>query len=93
MRACRIELDAPPWLVLAAEVLHRVPRLPGALRTGRPMLFDGDDATSRDAAIALCQQCPPLSACSDWLSALPRSRRPPGVVAGRYRGASAEAST
>jgi hypothetical protein len=69
-RGRRIDLDAPTWLLLAAEVLHRVPRLPGALCTGQPALFDGDDAAGRDAAVALCQQCPALPDCRQWLAAL-----------------------
>jgi hypothetical protein len=82
-RARRVRLDAPAWLVLAAEVLREAPRLPGALCSGRGTLFDGDDTASRDAAVALCQRCPALPDCRDWLAALPRSSRPPGVVFGK----------
>jgi WhiB family redox-sensing transcriptional regulator len=85
-RARRVKLDAPPWLLLIAEVVRRAPRLPGALCTGRPELFDGDDTAAREAAAALCRACPSLAACRQWVRSLPRSSRPPGVVAGPISG-------
>lgn len=77
---------------LLAE-LAVAPAFPGALCRGRPHLFDGKSgrestpaAEARYAqALALCERCPSLERCGDWLDGLPRSRRPLGVVAGRIR--------
>ncbi|WP_326546099.1 hypothetical protein QGN32_20550 [Mycolicibacterium sp. ND9-15] len=87
-RSSRRPVDAhrPGWLTLTAAILHRAPRLPGALCRDQPWMFDADDAASRDAALRLCQRCPSLPDCRRWVSSLPHAWRPPGVVAGRYRG-------
>ena len=73
---------------LLAEVLRGVPRLPGALCTGRHTLmdaeFDGDDRQfAVDSAAALCFQCPALAECGQWAN----EARVFGVVAGRDTGA------
>ncbi|WP_326548705.1 hypothetical protein QGN32_11625 [Mycolicibacterium sp. ND9-15] len=87
-RSSRRPVDAhrPGWLTLTATVLHGTPRLEGAACRDRPWLFDADDAASRDAALRLCQRCPSLTDCAAWVRSLPYASRPPGVVAGRYRG-------
>jgi Transcription factor WhiB len=56
------------------------PKLTDAACRGRHELFDNSDHTQ---ALALCQQCPALHDCTQWLAGLPRSRRPHGVVAGQ----------
>lgn len=71
--------------------LAGVPVLPGAKCRGRAHLFDEarpdeapDTAEQRHGhAVTLCRSCPALPSCSEWFDSLPRSKRPPGVVAGR----------
>lgn len=44
---------------------------------------DPDDAAFAEAAAKrLCAACPSLARCAERVDALPRSKRPPGVVAG-----------
>lgn len=67
------------------------PALPGARCRGRSHLFDGGPAGEVDEiraarigqALGLCHRCPALDDCRRWHDALPVSRRPVGVVAGR----------
>lgn len=65
------------------------PRLDGAKCVKHPELFDPHDADDRGAAeaeaaaVRLCWSCPAVIRCREWVDALPPSRRPPGVVAGR----------
>jgi hypothetical protein len=67
------------------------PALPGARCRGRHHLFDeqGAHETPETAAerhqqaIGLCTHCDALASCQQWFNALPRSKRPPGVVAGK----------
>lgn len=67
------------------------PTLVGARCRGRSHLFDGaargeDPETvveRHTQAVGLCQLCPALERCQEWVDGLPRSRRPEGVVAGR----------
>lgn len=71
--------------------LMGAPRLPGARCIGRHQLFDppGDHeppeqvAQRHTAAKRLCQSCDALASCEQWLDSLPRTRRPPGVIAGQ----------
>ena len=73
--------------------LRGVPSLPGARCQGRTHLFDearlgesADIVAARHAqALALCQRCPSLDRCGDWLTSLPPRKRPPGVIAGTIR--------
>ncbi len=73
--------------------LTGAPHLPGAKCVGRSALFDPvepgedpDDADERvEAAKHFCGTCPRLTDCHEWVTSLPRSRRPPGVCAGVYR--------
>lgn len=71
-----------------------VPNLAGAQCRGRTELFDATIETSRErtleeveyaraAAKRLCGTCPALNPCRQWLDSLPRTKKPPGVVAGR----------
>lgn len=71
------------------------PALPGARCRGKYDLFDEaqpDEAAHvveqrhRQAA-GLCQRCPSLDRCAEWLDSLPPRQRPPGVTAGRVRAA------
>ncbi|WP_369816626.1 hypothetical protein [Mycobacterium sp. E740] len=65
--------------------LGGVPALPGAACRGRHDLFDGETTADRIAAERLCRDaCPALGACRRWVASLPKSRRPVGVVAGRF---------
>jgi len=67
------------------------PALPGARCRGRHTLFDerGPDepdevaAQRHSQALGLCERCPALDRCRDWLEELPPRQRPPGVVAGQ----------
>lgn len=69
--------------------LAGVPRLDGARCVGRATLFDPQRdrenwraaAERHQAAQAICRDCPALARCRDWLDGLPKSDRPPGVVA------------
>ena len=42
--------------------------------------WDATDPGEARLAVLACRACPCLSACSTWLSSLPRGRRPSGVV-------------
>ena len=67
------------------------PKLDGARCRNLWAAFDppeaGEDpadvAYRHSAALALCQRCPALTPCRDWLDALTPAQRPLGVVAGR----------
>ncbi|KWX67747.1 hypothetical protein [Mycobacterium sp. NAZ190054] len=70
--------------------LFTTPELPGALCRGQWDLFDLDQGRDHRApetrhaeAIALCQQCPALTACTSWVESLPPQKLPTGVLAGR----------
>ncbi|GAS87542.1 hypothetical protein [Mycolicibacterium brisbanense] len=77
------------WTDLLAAV-GVAPALPGARCRGKHHLFDdaGKDeapevvAQRHQQALGLCRSCPALASCGRWVDSLPRSRRPPGVVAG-----------
>lgn len=83
-----------PALGLLAAVLGGSPRLPGAACRDHPDLFAATVADShghatralaevRTAARAICTtRCPALDACREWVTGLPVSRRPAGVIAG-----------
>lgn len=81
------------WEEFVGEVGH-VPDLAGARCRGRRELFDATisserggttDAAeyAREAAQRLCEQCPALDRCRQWLHSLPPRQRPLGVVAGQ----------
>ena len=62
------------------------PELPGAACRGRGPLFDAETISDRIRAERICRdECPALGRCRRWFASLPPSRRPVGVVAGRYR--------
>lgn len=69
------------------------PALPGARCRGRHHLFDerGPDESAETAtarhqqALGLCRLCPALASCQQWFGGLPKSQRPPGVIAGAVR--------
>lgn len=66
------------------------PELPGAACVGRWDLMDPpepDEDPEHQAlrlarAKALCDNCPALTVCQNWLNSLPLNKRPSGVVAG-----------
>ena len=78
---------------LIEAVVGAAPCLPGAKCRGRHALFDppalGEPANvveaRHDLALGLCEYCPALSRCRDWLASLPPQRRPVGVIAGTVR--------
>jgi hypothetical protein len=68
------------------DALAGIPSLPGALCRGRAADFDlepGSCPEAIEAAIHICESCPVLTRCREYVDSLPPSRRPPGVVAGR----------
>ncbi len=66
------------------DTLRGAPHLPGALCVGRWQMFDeADDPVITEAAVELCNACPVLDRCRDWVDSLPARRRPAGVIAGR----------
>ncbi|MFN8090550.1 MAG: hypothetical protein U0R81_16570 [Mycobacterium sp.] len=73
--------------------LAGVPALPGARCRGRSHLFDeappGEDPEvtgyRHQHALTLCRGCTALASCTEWVGSLPKSKRPPGVVAGQVR--------
>jgi Transcription factor WhiB len=85
-RPRRRKITTAPLIELAAEILHGVPSLPNAACRGKQDLFDATTDTDRTAAMAHCAHCDDLAACQAWMRAIPRHRRPQGVVAGVYRG-------
>jgi WhiB family transcriptional regulator, redox-sensing transcriptional regulator len=86
-RQRRLPIDAshPGWLVLMGRVLRGTVRLEGAACRGQWRLFDGVDEASRRAAAELCDECPALSECRQWVRSLSAPQKPPGVTAGQYR--------
>lgn len=77
------------WHDLAAAI-GVAPSLPGARCRGKPHLFDAAGthepaatvAQRHQQALGLCDRCPALEPCRQWLDGLPKGRRPEGVVAG-----------
>jgi hypothetical protein len=75
------------------DAVGAAPALPGALCRHRHALFDPaapgenpDDVDARhDLALGLCEYCPTLSRCQEWVENLPPQRRPLGVIAGKVR--------
>lgn len=84
------------WDTMRA-LLAGAPDLPGARCKGRCDLFErttGEDRAAgrataaelddaRRAALRLCETCPALHPCREYLRALPIAHRPRGVVAGQ----------
>jgi hypothetical protein len=75
---------------LLDELASRIPDLHDAACRGRAGEFDIEDGRRDRQAVtrakAVCQSCPVLQDCRDWLTSLPRSMRPSGVIAGRVIG-------
>jgi WhiB family redox-sensing transcriptional regulator len=71
-----------------ADAVGAAPALPGARCRGRSELFDAEsvDDERTDYAITVCNRCPALAACREWVASLPPGKRPIGVVAGRVIG-------
>jgi hypothetical protein len=61
------------------------PRLPDALCREHVQEFDdaAQDARKAPPALRICAQCVELSKCRSWVNALPKDRRPDGVVGGQ----------
>jgi hypothetical protein len=73
--------------VPAPHPLGNTPDLAGAACIEHVALFDATAAPGGDKfyaqAIEICtQQCPVLGPCRQWRSALPKSQKPAGVMAG-----------
>lgn len=94
---CKAEsrpIDPEGSMRLLGRVLRGVAMLPGAKCRGRHHLFDPagrhecDEvvAARHDQAIGLCQTCPVLDACRQWIERTPSRHRPAGVVAGQIIG-------
>jgi hypothetical protein len=79
---CKSGLDPGGAVALLSRVLADMPRLDGAACAGHFGLFDSDDCDDLAYALTICQECPALDACAQWLVSLPKSCRPEGVVAG-----------
>jgi hypothetical protein len=68
------------------SALAGVPAMPGALCRGQWAIFDeANDPGAIEAAIEICNLCPEMSRCGEWLDSLPQRQRPQGVVAGALR--------
>ena len=73
--------------------LRAIPDLPGAACLGFWDLFDEAEpgeppaaVTERhEAALAMCETCPALAACTTWFESLRPTEKPFGVIAGRRR--------
>jgi hypothetical protein len=69
-----------------ADALHGIPPLPGSRCRNQAELFDEyDDPATVEHAISVCQQCPVLSRCREYVESLPARHRPAGVTAGVCR--------
>jgi hypothetical protein len=69
---------------LFGAILCGAPALPGALRRGRPDLFDAADDEHAAQAIEICKLCASLPACRERVDTLPRGAVT-GIVAGELR--------
>jgi hypothetical protein len=66
------------------SALAGIPAMPDALCRGQWALFDeSNDPGAIGAAIEICNLCPEMSRCGEWLNSLRPKDRPLGVVAGR----------
>ena len=65
------------------------PTLPAAACRGQYEIFDRvvDEGRgpAEKAALAICERCPELQRCGDWLDGLPAKQRPFGVTAKQVR--------
>lgn len=82
------DLKPFPELRLMCELLAGTPRLgtDRACLNVSPDLFDAATIEDARAAQAICQQCPALAACRDWVMQASNRGRLEGVVAGHLRG-------
>ncbi|MCZ0727958.1 hypothetical protein [Mycolicibacterium iranicum] len=86
----------PDWDTMRA-LLAGIPALPGARCKGRSALYErtaGEHraagrttteelADARREALRLCETCPALHPCRQYLQGLPIAQRPRGVIAGQ----------
>jgi WhiB family redox-sensing transcriptional regulator len=64
--------------------LSSMPRLDGALCRDEWELWDEyDDPEITEYTVNQCLSCPALKACRAHFDALPKRKRPPGVIAGQ----------
>lgn len=85
-RRRRADAHGPTAISDLLGYLAALPALPGAACKGRAPLFDGETTGDRIQAERLCRDaCPSLGRCGRWVASLSPSRRPSGVIAGRYR--------
>lgn len=74
-----------PWVELLAKILSGQPKLPEAACRDHVELFDraaDGDTDSAARAVTICESCPVLAACGEWIATA--RRPPPGVTAGKY---------
>jgi hypothetical protein len=65
------------------DAIAAAPALERGLCVGHWDLWDAtDDPAAVDHAVRLCLECPVLTSCRQYVDSLPKSKRPPGVVAG-----------
>jgi WhiB family redox-sensing transcriptional regulator len=74
-------MDPTGTITLIAKILTGSPQLPGATCRDHGDIFDPDGG-DLEVALMICRACPVLAECAAWCTALPRSKRPVGVVAG-----------
>ena len=72
------------------------PTLPAAACRGQYEIFDRvvDEGRgpAEKAALAICERCPELERCGEWVDSLPPGRRPYGITAKRVRRVRKEAT-
>ena len=76
-----------------ADLAASIPRLPEAACKGRHELFDApaedmEPVIARrleSTALVICQTCPELEPCREWLDGLESHQQPYGVTAGMVR--------
>ncbi|OBK51907.1 hypothetical protein A5656_25265 [Mycobacterium gordonae] len=93
----------PDWDTMRA-LLESIPALPGARCKGRADLYERTNGEhgmtgrltreelegARTTALRLCETCPALRPCREYLQGLPAAQRPRGVIAGQVLNPSGE---
>lgn len=84
MTAVRRRHKQPDICTLLGLILTGLPRIPEAACKDLPHLFDASTPADTQAAITICNACPELQPCRQWLDTQPKAHRPLGVTAGRH---------